>query len=110
MPLSGTSAVEAVALTPFPLVAYKRASSAAAYVALLVQRVARRAALSAFGALSVVGYQWSSGHRYAKNRHRQECLCHIAWRPSATDNGQPITDNAEGRVTDNAEAAVPAQL
>ncbi|HXA15472.1 MAG TPA: hypothetical protein VN380_00650 [Thermoanaerobaculia bacterium] len=35
---SGTSAVEAVALTPIPLVAYKRPSSAAAYIASLAQR------------------------------------------------------------------------
>jgi hypothetical protein len=38
MALSGTSAIEAVALTPVPLVAYKRFSSSAAYVVLLTQR------------------------------------------------------------------------
>jgi hypothetical protein len=38
MALSGTSSVEAVALTPVPLVAYKRFSSSAAYVVLLTQR------------------------------------------------------------------------
>lgn len=36
LPFSGISTVEAVALTPVPLVAYKRSSSASAYVALLV--------------------------------------------------------------------------
>ncbi len=38
MALSGTSAVEAVALTPVPLVAYKRSTSSAAFVGSLVQR------------------------------------------------------------------------
>jgi hypothetical protein len=38
MPLSDTNAVEAVALAPAPLVAYKRSTSSAAYVGLLVQR------------------------------------------------------------------------
>jgi hypothetical protein len=38
LPLSGTTAVEAVALTPVPLVAYKRSTSSAAYVGSLVQR------------------------------------------------------------------------
>ena len=38
MPLSGTSAVEAVVLTPVPLVAYKRSTSSAAYVVSLTQR------------------------------------------------------------------------
>jgi hypothetical protein len=38
MPFSGASAVEAFVLTPAPLVAYKRASSPAAFVGLLAQR------------------------------------------------------------------------
>jgi hypothetical protein len=38
MPLSGTSAVEAVVLTPVPFVAYKRSASSAAYVVSLAQR------------------------------------------------------------------------
>jgi len=38
MPLAGASAVEGFVLTPSPLVAYKRASSSAAFVSSLVQR------------------------------------------------------------------------
>jgi hypothetical protein len=38
MALSGTSSVEAVALTPVPLVAYKRPSSSGAFIGVLAQR------------------------------------------------------------------------
>ena len=38
VPLAGTSAVEAVALTPLPVVAYKRFGSSAAYIGSLLQR------------------------------------------------------------------------